>query len=75
MAAVGCEFRRDDGVGPAVLARVRGALGDAEMLGPLTSPLQLLGAWDGAGLAVVVDAVRGGDAPGTVRVVELGQLR
>ena len=72
VAAVGCEFRRDDGAGPAVLDRVSGELGDAEILGPLTSPLQLLGAWDGAGLAVIVDAVRGGSEPGTVRVVELG---
>ena len=73
VAAVGSEFRRDDGAGPAVLARVRGVLGDAEVLGPLTSPLQLLGAWDRAGLAVIVDAVRDdGGEPGAVRVVELG---
>ncbi len=72
VTAVGCEFRRDDGAGPAVLARVRGDLGDAEVLGPLTSPVQLLGAWDGAGLAVIVDAIRGGGEPGSVRVIELG---
>jgi hydrogenase maturation protease len=72
VAAVGSEFRQDDGAGPAVLAWVSGALGDAEVLGPLTSPLQLLGAWDGAGLAVIVDAVRDhGGEPGAVRVVEL----
>jgi hydrogenase maturation protease len=37
----------------------------------MTDPLDLLGVWDGAELAVVVDAVRSGAAPGTVHVVEL----
>ena len=40
-------------------------------IGPLTDPLDLLGAWDGADLAIVVDAVRSGAAPGTLRVVDL----
>ncbi len=55
---VGNEFRRDDGVGPAVLAELerRGvpgvtlALSDGE-------PTQLFDAWAGMPLAVVVDAV------------------
>lgn len=55
---VGNEFRRDDGIGPALveylrpldLARVRLVIADGE-------PTQLLDAWAGADLAVVVDAV------------------
>ena len=41
------------------------------VLGTLAAPLDLLDLWDGAGLAVVVDALGGGE-PGTVLVVELG---
>jgi hydrogenase maturation protease len=55
---VGNEYRRDDGIGPALVERlepldlpgVRLALADGE-------PTQLLDAWTGAALAVVVDAV------------------
>jgi len=72
VAAVGCEVRRDDGAGPAVLAQLRGKAASVELLGPLASPLDLLGAWDGADLAVVVDAVRADGHPGAVHVVELG---
>jgi hydrogenase maturation protease len=77
--AMGNEYRRDDGAGVAVtdlvaerLADGEGAGGDATVSGPFGDPLDLLGEWDGATLAVVVDAVRTGAAPGTVTVVELG---
>ena len=56
VAAVGSEFRGDDAAGPAVLDRL-GELQGVEMLGALASPLDLLGAWDDADLAIVVDAV------------------
>ena len=73
VAAVGNEFRRDDGVGGAVLERAGPRLSGDEVrsLGRLRSPVELLGAWDGADLAVVVDASRGEEAPGTVRTTEL----
>jgi len=56
---VGNEFRRDDGAGPAVVARLRGQLPDDVCL--LVSdgePTRLIEAWAGAPLAVIVDAVR-----------------
>jgi hydrogenase maturation protease len=56
---VGNEFRRDDGAGPAVVARLRGHLPDDVCL--LVSdgePTRLIEAWAGAPLAVIVDAVR-----------------
>ena len=71
VAAVGSEFRRDDGAGPAVLDRLGADLGGVEVLGALASPWHLLGAWDGADLAIVVDAVAAGDEPGAVHVVEV----
>ena len=73
IAAVGSEYRRDDGAGPAVLGRLRGALEGVEVLGTLASPLDLVEAWDGAGLAIVVDAVAGGAQPGELHVVEVEQ--
>ncbi len=70
VAAIGCAFRRDDGVGPAVLGRAQADLDGVAEIGMLAAPLDLLGRWDGAALAVVVDALRGGE-PGTVHVVDL----
>jgi hydrogenase maturation protease len=71
VAGLGSEYRRDDGVGPLVAARAIEETGVGRDIGPITDPLDLLGVWDGAGLAVVVDAVRSGAAPGTVHVVDL----
>jgi hydrogenase maturation protease len=56
---IGNEFRRDDGAGPAVVARLRGRLPDD--VGLLVSdgePTRLIEAWAGAPVAVIVDAVR-----------------
>ena len=73
VAAVGNEFRRDDGVGGVVLEQARPELSGLGVRshGSLCSPVELLGAWDGADLAVVVDASRGEEAPGAVRTTEL----
>ncbi|MGW5861539.1 hydrogenase maturation protease [Streptomyces sp. NPDC055239] len=59
---VGNEFRRDDGVGWAVIARLRARAVDRPLpTGTLLAtcdgdPARLLGLWEGADLAVVVDA-------------------
>ncbi len=71
VAALGSQYRRDDGAGPAVAASVAGLLDGVRVVAPLGDPLDLLGAWDGAGLAVVIDAVRTGSRPGTISVLEL----
>jgi hydrogenase maturation protease len=65
---VGNPYRRDDGVGPAVVQRLRprGLTGVtlAECDG---EPTRLLDLWAGADLAVVVDAVRtGSPRPGVI---------
>lgn len=69
MIGIGNEFRRDDGVGPTVLAELQEhglppgvavTLSDGE-------PTQLFDAWSGIALAVVVDAVMcEPSAPGTI---------
>ena len=70
VAGLGNEYRRDDGAGPVTAARIVTQLA-AEDIGPIVDPLDLLGRWDNAVLAIVIDAVRSGSTPGTVRVVEL----
>lgn len=70
VVGLGAGGRHDDGVGPVVCARAAG-LSRARDVGPAIDPLDLLGRWDGASLAVVIDAIRSGASPGTIRVVEL----
>jgi hydrogenase maturation protease len=68
---VGNEYRQDDGVGPVVLQRLRGfdlnavALADSD-----GEPASLIELWDGADLAIVVDAVQAHGLPG--RIYRLG---
>jgi hydrogenase maturation protease len=71
VAGVGSEYRRDDGAGPAVAARTVEQSPATHDIGPVVDPLDLLGRWDRADLAIVIDAMRSGAAPGTVRVLEL----
>ncbi len=55
---VGNEFRRDDGAGPQLVTRLRHhVLPGVELLVSDGDPAELIGAWDGAALAIVVDAV------------------
>jgi len=56
---VGNDFRRDDGAGPAVVARLRDLVPPGVRL-TITDgePARLVEAWTGAAVAVVVDAVR-----------------
>ena len=68
---IGNPFRRDDGVGPAVVEAID-RLGIATVLSD-GEPTQLIEAWTGMDLAVVIDAVRCDPAvPGRVhRTVSL----
>ena len=78
VAGIGSALRRDDGVGQAVVRRFLEATGAADgcasrcrILAPLGDPLDLVGEWDGAVLAVVVGATRSGRAPGTITELEI----
>jgi hydrogenase maturation protease len=77
---VGNEFRRDDGVGPAVVARLqeRAVVRPLPSLAVLASsdgdPGRLIGLWEGADLAVVVDAAHAHPGrPGRVHRLELDE--
>jgi hydrogenase maturation protease len=74
---VGNEFRRDDGLGPAVLARLREEAlpADVTLAASDGEPTRMLDLWTGADLAVVVDAVRtGGDHGGHIYELRVEDL-
>ena len=56
--AIGNEFRRDDGAGPAVLRQLRDLVpSGVDLVLSDGEPARLVEAWTGAALAIVVDAV------------------
>jgi hydrogenase maturation protease len=63
---VGNAYRGDDAVGLAVAERVRARATEVDVLACEQEPIQMLDAWDGADLALLVDAVSSGAEPGTV---------
>jgi hydrogenase maturation protease len=71
VAGIGNDFRHDDGAGPAV-ARLVAASTPAVDIGPIAEPLDLLGRWEAASLAVLIDATRSDSPAGTVDLVDLG---
>jgi hydrogenase maturation protease len=64
VVGVGNEFRRDDGAGPEVIARLRALQpGDASLSGVILAlsdgePGRMIDLWEGTRVAVVIDAVR-----------------
>lgn len=70
IAGIGNPYRHDDAVG-LVVSTGAGSFGGVSDIGPVDDPLDLLGRWDGAALAIVVDAVCSGERPGSIRVLEL----
>ncbi|MEJ2665844.1 MAG: hydrogenase maturation protease [Deinococcales bacterium] len=65
VAGLGNEWRRDDGVGPAVALRVaRMAVPGVRVIVNVGEPADLVDAWRGAEVAVVVDAMHGALEPG-----------
>jgi hydrogenase maturation protease len=70
---LGNSFRRDDGVGPAVVAAVDAMGLPGVRMACAAEMTDLLDVWDSAALAVVVDAAVGQD-PGSVLRCELADL-
>ncbi len=64
-------YRGDDGVGLVVAARLAPHLpSSVRLLAGLDDPLQLIEAWEGVPLVIVVDAVVSGAEAGTVHELE-----
>jgi hydrogenase maturation protease len=78
---VGNPWRGDDGIGPAVAAALRDRPGPGGPSGPVDvvdldgEAARLVDAWDGADLAVVVDAVRTGAPPGALHRLDADSMR
>lgn len=74
LIGVGNPYRRDDGIGPAIVAAIEELHPPGVMLTVSDGePTQLLDAWSGAALAVVVDAVRcDPSVPGRIHRSALG---
>jgi hydrogenase maturation protease len=73
---IGNPYRRDDGIGPAVAAEIeRLHLPGVRVIVSDGEPVSLLAAWDGAELAVVIDAFQQTPGcPGRIRPLTAGQL-
>jgi len=70
---IGNPYRRDDGVGLAVLEGVRSRIGTrADTVEELGEPAALVERWSGREFVIVVDAVVSGAAPGSLVTHELG---
>jgi hydrogenase maturation protease len=70
---IGHPFRRDDGVGPAVVDLLRDRLPGTRLVTSHGEPTTLIDAWTGAERAVVVDAVRAaGGTAGRIHRIEAG---
>jgi hydrogenase maturation protease len=69
---LGSELRGDDGAGIAAARRLRDAARQAgvEVRELAGDPLALLDAWSSRDAVVIVDAMRSGVAPGTVRRID-----
>lgn len=68
---VGNPDRGDDGVGPAVAARVAAeSPPDVGVVVSIADPTRLIDRWSGADVVVVIDAVVDGSEPGTVTVLD-----
>jgi hydrogenase maturation protease len=67
---VGNPFRRDDGIGPAIIARLRaeGALQGVDLVDGGVDGLTLIDTVQGYARVVIVDAVNMGAAPGEFRL-------
>lgn len=64
---VGNRMRSDDAAGPVVIDRLQDRLPrEVHLVESIGDPVSLLGWWQSASLAVVVDAVKTGSKPGTV---------
>jgi len=68
IVGVGNDFRTDDGVGPAVARYIADMdLPGVRIIDQVGDGTDLINAWTGADAAFVVDCMRSGSEPGTIR--------
>ncbi len=77
VVSLGNPYRRDDGVGAAVLDRLRAAFSDddrvriADLDG---EPVRIMQTWEGSSIVWVVDATSSDRSPGTIHEIDLTAL-
>lgn len=75
IAGLGNDLRGDDGVGPAVALKVAHVAGpDVTVLVNAGEPTDLIEVWRDADVAIVVDAMDAGLAPGATRRIDAAAL-
>ena len=74
VVGVGNRWRGDDGAGLAVADAVRRRIVGVDVYETDGEPARLIEAWDGADVAVVVDATSTGGRPGTVRRIDAADV-
>ena len=68
---IGNRFRRDDGSALKVLETLSGRIPtSARLVESDGEPARIIDTWEGADLAVIVETIRRGDAPGTVSTID-----
>ncbi len=67
--ALGSRFRGDDGVGSFVAGRLDGCT----IVEGRDDAMAIVSAWEGAALAVVVDAAVSGASPGTIHLLDVDE--
>jgi hydrogenase maturation protease len=72
IAGVGNDWRGDDAAGLVAARRLRELLPGVRVVEIVGDASALLDAWDGAALAIVIDAVRSGAPPGTIHRLDGG---
>lgn len=72
VVGVGAPDRGDDALGAAVAAMIERAHGPQVRVMTREDPTSLVQLWEGCRVAIVIDAVTSGAAPGTVHVIEAG---
>jgi len=68
---IGNPMRRDDGVGPAAVSRLRARSADADLVVLDGEATRLLDAWTGRQHVIVIDAATSGEAAGTVHRIDM----
>jgi hydrogenase maturation protease len=64
---LGNELRRDDGAGLEIVRRMQAQRAGIDVYEHQGEPTGLLDAWDGRCAAIIVDSMRSGAEPGTIR--------
>jgi hydrogenase maturation protease len=68
---IGNRFRRDDGSALKVLETLTDRVPEsARLVESDGEPARIIDSWDGTDLAVIVETVRRGDAPGTIATID-----